>query len=59
MIKRCIARVPDILENLDLESETGRGLVLQTVDFIRGYADRSTMPRRRISFSGISLRSWI
>lgn len=40
LIKRCIARMPDILENLDLESCEGRSLVLDTAGFIRNYADR-------------------
>ncbi|MFH1514660.1 MAG: hemerythrin domain-containing protein [bacterium] len=39
LIKRMIALIPDLTGNLDLESESGRQIVLETVDFIRHYAD--------------------
>ncbi len=40
LIKRFIALVPEFAERLELESEGGRQLVLDGVDFIRSYADR-------------------
>jgi hemerythrin-like domain-containing protein len=40
LIKRFIALVPELAERLELESEGGRQLVLDGVDFIRSYADR-------------------
>lgn len=40
LIKRLIALIPAILENLDLESEKGRKIVLDAIDFIRSYADK-------------------
>jgi hemerythrin-like domain-containing protein len=40
LIKRLIAQIPRIIDNLDLETEEGRRLVLDGVDFIRNYADR-------------------
>ena len=40
LIKRLIAQIPNIVESLDLETEEGRQLVLDGVDFIRNYADR-------------------
>jgi len=40
LIKRCLALIPQILENADLETEPGRELVRLCVDFIRNYADR-------------------
>jgi hemerythrin-like domain-containing protein len=39
LIKRLIAQIPTIIESLDLETEEGRQLVLDAVDFIRSYAD--------------------
>jgi hemerythrin-like domain-containing protein len=40
LIKRLIGLIPKVIENLDVESEEGRRLVLQSVDFIRSYADK-------------------
>lgn len=41
LIKRWLALIPSVLENLDLTSEEGQALILQGVDFIRSYADRT------------------
>jgi hemerythrin-like domain-containing protein len=40
LIKKWVALIPAVIENLDLESEEGRALILDGVDFIRSYADR-------------------
>jgi hemerythrin-like domain-containing protein len=40
LIKRLIALLPAVVENLDVESQEGRQLILDTIDFIRFYADR-------------------
>ncbi len=40
LIKRWVALIPTVIENLDVESEEGRQLVLDGLDFIRSYADR-------------------
>jgi hemerythrin-like domain-containing protein len=40
LIKRWLALIPAVLEDLDLSTEEGRNLILQGVDFIRSYADR-------------------
>ena len=40
LIKRLLGLIPKVIENLEVESEEGRQLVLQTVDFIRFYADK-------------------
>jgi hemerythrin-like domain-containing protein len=40
LIKRWVALIPNVVRNLDLESEEGRQLILDGVDFIRSYADR-------------------
>ena len=40
LIKRWIALIPRVIAHLDLESETGRQLVLDGVDLIRSFADR-------------------
>jgi hemerythrin-like domain-containing protein len=40
VIKRWIALIPEVVEALDVESESGRRLILDGVDFIRSYADR-------------------
>lgn len=39
-IKRWAALIPLVAERLDLESDAGRQLVLEGVEFIRSYADR-------------------
>ncbi|MDP2646268.1 MAG: hemerythrin domain-containing protein [Desulfobacterales bacterium] len=40
LIKRWAALIPEVVKNLDLESEEGRQLILDGVDFIRSYADK-------------------
>ncbi|HET6515206.1 MAG TPA: hemerythrin domain-containing protein [Thermodesulfovibrionales bacterium] len=40
VIKRLLALIPQILEDLDLTREEDRNLILDVVDFIRSYADR-------------------
>ena len=40
LIKRWIALIPEVIENLDVESEEGRQLILDGIDMIRSYADK-------------------
>jgi hemerythrin-like domain-containing protein len=40
LIKRWIALIPEVVENLDVESEEGRRLILDGIDMIRSYADK-------------------
>jgi hemerythrin-like domain-containing protein len=40
LIKRLVALIPAIVENLNAKSEEGRQIILDTVDFIRSYADK-------------------
>jgi hemerythrin-like domain-containing protein len=40
LIKRWVALIPKVVENLEVESEEGRQLVLHGVNFIRSYADK-------------------
>ncbi len=40
LIKRWNALIPAVVENLDLESDEGRQLILDGIDLIRSYADR-------------------
>lgn len=40
LIKRLIAAIPGIIKNIDLKSEQDRQVVLDSVDFIRSYADK-------------------
>ncbi|HKN19360.1 MAG TPA: hypothetical protein VJW95_06145 [Dissulfurispiraceae bacterium] len=40
VIKRVLAMIPDIIEDLDVSRVEDRALVLDTIDFIRSYADR-------------------
>ena len=40
LIKRWLVLIPSVVEDLDLEKEEDRQLILQGVDFIRAYADR-------------------
>ena len=40
LIKRLIALIPEIVANLDVDSEEGRQLIIDAVDFIRSYADK-------------------
>lgn len=40
LIKRWVALIPEVVKNLDVESEEGRELILEGVDFIQFYADK-------------------
>ncbi|MCP4630315.1 MAG: hypothetical protein GY850_43420 [bacterium] len=40
LIKRWLALIPAVVNNLDLESDEGRQLILDGIDLIRSYADR-------------------
>jgi len=40
LIKRLVGSIPWIVENLEIETEEGRRLVLRTTEFIRFYADK-------------------
>ena len=40
LIKRWIALIPRVVDNLDLESDDGRQFILDGIDLIRSYADR-------------------
>jgi len=40
IIKKMAALIPEIVTHLDVDSEEGRQLILDTVDFIRFYADK-------------------
>ncbi len=40
LIKRWVVLIPEVLKDLDIESENGIQLILDGVDFIRSYADR-------------------
>lgn len=40
LIKRWIALIPEVVKNLDVESEEGRQLILDGIDLIRSYADK-------------------
>ena len=40
LIKRWVALIPEVINNLNVESEEGRQLLLDGVDFIRSYADK-------------------
>ncbi len=40
LIKRWLALIPRVIEEVDLKSSEGRELILAGVDFIRSYADR-------------------
>jgi len=39
-IKRWIARIPEVVKTLDIDTEEDRQLILEGLDFIRTYADR-------------------
>lgn len=39
-IKRWIALIPAVVDNLDVESDDGRQLIIDGIDLIRSYADR-------------------
>ncbi len=40
LIKRWVAMIPELIDNLDVASEQGRQLVIAGIDFIRSYADK-------------------
>ncbi len=40
LIKRWIALIPEVIKNLEVESEEDRQLILDGVDFILSYADK-------------------
>jgi hemerythrin-like domain-containing protein len=40
LIKRWVALIPEVIKNLEVESEQGRQLIIDSVDFIRSYADK-------------------
>jgi hemerythrin-like domain-containing protein len=40
LIKRWVALIPEVIKNLEVESEEGRKFILDGVDFIRSYADK-------------------
>lgn len=40
LIKRWIALIPTVIEKIDVESESGRQMILEGIDFIRFYADK-------------------
>ena len=40
LIKRWVAMIPEVIKNLDVESEEGRQLVIDGIEFIRSYADK-------------------
>ncbi len=40
LIKRWVALIPEVIKYLEVESEGGRQLILDGVDFIRSYADK-------------------
>jgi hemerythrin-like domain-containing protein len=40
LIKRLVALIPKIVANLDVDSEEGRLLIIDSIDFIRSYADK-------------------
>lgn len=40
LIKRLVALIPAIITKMDLETESGRQVILDAVDFIRSYADK-------------------
>ncbi|MDP6524985.1 MAG: hemerythrin domain-containing protein [Kiritimatiellia bacterium] len=40
LIKRLVALIPSLIETMDLETESGRQVLLDAVDFIRSYADK-------------------
>ncbi len=40
LIKRLIALIPEVIDNLDVASEEGRQIITDSVDFIRSYDDK-------------------
>ncbi len=40
LVKRWVAIIPKVIDNLDVESEPGRQVIIDGLDFIRSYADK-------------------
>ena len=40
LIKRLVAMIPELIDNLDVASEEGRQVIIDGIDFIRSYADK-------------------
>ena len=40
LIKRWVAMIPKVIESLEVESEQGKQLIIDGIDFIRSYADK-------------------
>jgi hemerythrin-like domain-containing protein len=40
LIKRLVAMIPELIGNLDVASEEGRQTIIDSIDFIRSYADK-------------------
>jgi len=40
LIKRWVAMIPEVIDNLDVQSEQGRQFIIDGIDFIRSYADK-------------------
>ncbi len=40
LIKRWVVMIPELIDNLDVESEPGRQIIINGIDFIRSYADK-------------------
>ena len=40
LIKRLVTMIPEVIDNLDIESEPGRQVIINSIDFIRSYADK-------------------
>jgi len=40
LIKRWVALIPEVVKNIDLESEEERGIICDGLDFVRSYADK-------------------
>lgn len=40
LIKRWVAVIPKVIDNLDVESEQGRQVIIDGIEFIRSYADK-------------------
>ena len=40
LIKRWVAMIPEVIDSLDVETEPGRQLIIDGIEFIRSYADK-------------------
>jgi len=40
LIKRWVALIPEVVKDIDLESEEERGIICDGIDFVRSYADK-------------------